>query len=54
MMEEGRGTQFDAHLLDLFFASFDDVLTIRRSAGTSAADQAFAVVAADAGSRNRS
>jgi len=32
-MLEGRGTQFDAELLDLFFGAWDDVLAIRR--GTS-------------------
>src|ERR671911_622272 len=32
MMLEGRGTQFDAGLLDLFFGSFEDVLAIRRAA----------------------
>ena len=32
MMEEERGTQFDAELLDLFFGAFDDVLAIRRDA----------------------
>ena len=53
MMEEGRGTQFDAALLDLFFDSFDDVLAIRRSAGTGTAEQAFAVAAADASTRAR-
>jgi putative two-component system response regulator len=53
MMLEERGTQFDAALLDLFFDRFDDVLAIRRSAGTGAAEQAFAVAAADAGSRAR-
>jgi putative two-component system response regulator len=33
LMSEGRGTQFDAELLDLFFAAFEDVLAIRRAAG---------------------
>jgi putative two-component system response regulator len=33
VMLEGRGTQFDAELLDLFFGAFDDVLAIRRAAG---------------------
>jgi putative two-component system response regulator len=32
VMLEGRGTQFDAELLDLFFGAFDDVLAIRRAA----------------------
>jgi hypothetical protein len=36
-MSEGRGTQFDAELLDLFFAAFDDVLAIRRAAGGAGA-----------------
>jgi cyclic di-GMP phosphodiesterase len=53
MMEEGRGSQFDAVLLDLFFDAFDDVLAIRRSAGTGTAEQAFAVAAADASTRAR-
>jgi putative two-component system response regulator len=51
MMLEGRGTQFDAELLDLFFDSFDDVLAIRRSAGTGTAEQAFVIATADVGSR---
>jgi putative two-component system response regulator len=34
MMLGARGTHFDAELLDLFFGSYDDVLEIRRSAGT--------------------
>jgi putative two-component system response regulator len=54
MMEEGRGTQFDAELLDLFFERFDDVLAIRRLAATGAAEQAFTVAAADVGTRSRS
>ena len=41
MMLEDRGTQFDARLLDLFFAAFDDVLAIRRAtADTSVVDLA--------------
>ena len=39
LMLEGRGTQFDPDLLDLFLGSFDDVLAIRRAAGTGAAEQ---------------
>jgi putative two-component system response regulator len=31
-MLAGRGTQFDAELLDLFFGAWDDVLAIRRAA----------------------
>jgi HD-GYP domain-containing protein (c-di-GMP phosphodiesterase class II) len=31
LMLEGRGTQFDPWLLDLFFDAFDDVLAIRRA-----------------------
>jgi putative two-component system response regulator len=34
MMLDERGRQFDAELLDLFFRSYDDVLEIRRSAGS--------------------
>jgi putative two-component system response regulator len=41
VMAEGRGTQFDAHLLDLFFGAFDDVLAIRRAAGAGR-DQSLA------------
>ena len=48
MMLEGRGTQFDADLLDLFFARFDDVLAIRRAAGTGTIDQTLAVALAHA------
>ena len=32
VMLEGRGSQFDAELLDLFFGAFEDVLAIRRAA----------------------
>jgi putative two-component system response regulator len=42
MMEEGRGTQFDADLLDLFFGSFSDVVEIRRSATSAGADLSLA------------
>jgi putative two-component system response regulator len=35
MMLEGRGTQFDARLLDLFLGSWQDVLAIRRDASDS-------------------
>jgi putative two-component system response regulator len=35
MMLEGRGTQFDARLLDLFLDSWQDVLAIRRDASDS-------------------
>jgi putative two-component system response regulator len=43
MMLEGRGTQFDPELLDLFFGSFEDVLAIRRAAGAGANDQTLAL-----------
>ena len=43
MMLEGRGTQFDAELLDLFFGSFEDVLAIRRAAGAGANEQTVAL-----------
>ena len=43
MMLEGRGTQFDAELLDLFFVSFEDVLAIRRAAGTGTNEQTVAL-----------
>lgn len=36
LMLEGRGTQFDAHLLDLFLAAWPDVMAIRRAATDSA------------------
>ncbi|NUT54540.1 MAG: response regulator [Thermoleophilia bacterium] len=51
LMLEGRGTQFDGELLDLFFGSFDDVLAIRRAAGTGTGDQTLAVALAQAGRR---
>jgi putative two-component system response regulator len=52
MMVEGRGTQFDAELLDLFFGSFEDVLAIRRAAGSGATEQTLAIALAHgAGSR---
>lgn len=36
LMLEGRGTQFDPWLLDLFFDAFDDVLAIRRATADDA------------------
>ena len=48
LMLEGRGTQFDAELLDLFVGSFDDVLAIRRSAGTGTVEQTLAIALAHA------
>ncbi len=54
MMEEGRGTQFDADLLDLFFEAFDDVVAIRRSATSGSADQSYAVALTHAAVRSRS
>jgi putative two-component system response regulator len=51
LMLEGRGTQFDTVLLDLFFDSFDDVLAIRRAAGTGTAEQTLAVALAHASGR---
>ena len=51
LMLEGRGTQFDTVLLDLFFDSFDDVLAIRRAAGTGTAEQTLAVARAHASGR---
>lgn len=41
MMLEGRGTQFDAELLDLFFDAWSDVLAIRRAATDGAAASAL-------------
>jgi putative two-component system response regulator len=43
VMLEGRGLQFDAELLDLFFGCFDDVLAIRRAAATTTVDQTLAL-----------
>ncbi|HKQ17023.1 MAG TPA: HD domain-containing phosphohydrolase [Solirubrobacterales bacterium] len=51
LMLEGRGTQFDPVLLDLFFDSFDDVLAIRRAAGTGTVEQTLAVALAHASGR---
>ena len=34
-MLEGRGTQFDPRLLDLFLGAFDEVLEIRRTTAES-------------------
>jgi putative two-component system response regulator len=51
LMLEGRGTQFDMVLLDLFFDSFDDVLAIRRAAGTGTAEQTLAVARTHASGR---
>ncbi len=36
LMLEGRGTQFDADLLDRFFGAWDDVLAIRRATADNA------------------
>jgi len=51
LMLECRGTQFDPDLLDLFLGSFDDVLEIRRAAGTDAAEQTPAVTSKQAADR---
>src|ERR671911_3122115 len=48
LMLEGRGTQFDPDLLDLFLGSFDDVLAIRRAAGPGTTDSTLAVALAHA------
>ena len=48
LMLQGRSTQFDADLLDLFVASFDDVLAIRRAAGTGTSEQTLAIALAHA------
>ena len=48
LMLQGRGTQFDADLLDLFVVSFDDVLAIRRAAGTGTTEQTLAIALAHA------
>ena len=50
IMLEGRGTQFDAGLLDLFFGSFEDVLAIRRAAGDGHVDHTLALALATAAS----
>ena len=47
-MLEGRGTQFDAELLDLFFGHFDDVLAIRRAAADGRVDQSLVLALASA------
>jgi len=51
LMLEGRGTQFDAVLLDLFFDAFDDVLALRRSAASGNHEQTLALAVAHAGRR---
>ena len=48
LMLQGRGTQFDADLLDLFVVAFDDVLAIRRAAGTGTTEQTLAIALAHA------
>ena len=48
MMLEGRGTQFDADLLDLFFGHFEDVLSIRRAAGDGRVDPTLVLALASA------
>jgi cyclic di-GMP phosphodiesterase len=49
LMLEGRGTQFDARLLDLFFSAFDDVLAIRRAAADGQGDRGRVLALANAG-----
>jgi putative two-component system response regulator len=49
VMLEGRGSQFDAELLDLFFGAFDDVLAIRRAAGDGHGDRSLVLALASAG-----
>ncbi len=51
LMLQGRGTQFDPDLLDLFVGSFDDVLAIRRAAGTGTTGQTLAIALAHSGHR---
>ena len=46
VMLEGRGTQFDAALLDLFFGHFEDVLAIRRAAADGRVDQSLVLALA--------
>jgi putative two-component system response regulator len=46
VMLEGRGTQFDADLLDLFFGAFEDVLAIRRAAGDGRPDHSLVLALA--------
>jgi putative two-component system response regulator len=53
MMEEGRGTQFDADLLDLFFGAFNDVVDIRRSATAAGADMSLAAALVHAAEQAR-
>ncbi|MBA2383812.1 MAG: hypothetical protein H0V68_04010 [Actinobacteria bacterium] len=50
MMLEERGTHFDADLLDLFFGSYDDVVEIRRSAGSMDAGRTIALAHVPRGS----
>jgi putative two-component system response regulator len=45
LMHQGRGTQFDTDLLDLFFGAFDDVLAIRRAAAEGKAEPALVFAA---------
>jgi putative two-component system response regulator len=53
MMEEERGTQFDAELLDLFFGAFDQVLAIRRAADEGIGEQTLAIARAHASAQTR-
>jgi putative two-component system response regulator len=48
MMVGARGSHFDAELLDLFFDAYDDVLEIRRSAGTMDAGRTLGITLAHA------
>jgi putative two-component system response regulator len=54
MMEEGRGTQFDADLLDLFFGAFEEVIAIRRAASNGGAHQSPAPELSYASGHSRS
>ena len=54
MMTAGRGAQFDADLLDLFFGAFDDVVAIMSSAGTGREEQSLALALWHAAGRARS
>jgi putative two-component system response regulator len=54
MMEEGRGKQFDADLLDLFFGAFDELVEIRNAAGNGNGDHSRAAELEHATERSRS
>ena len=53
LLVDGRGSQFDPELLDLFLDAWDDVLAIRRSSGPDEARERLALALAHVGRPRR-